>query len=195
MTISSGNSRNRGSSSRADDTGTGPGVSHILANETVEVGAQDNHLTSANFHLVGIDNKIGTVGVDLEGLNRSTSTVLRSSRDRIGASGLRREDIVIITSIGVTLAPSVGISIRISSDGSGSTTVADDVVTRERELRSSYNFHHFLCGNRNRGNTNETVHLSGEGIVTNLIQHHGNRRHVLAVNSDTVHIPSVEILG
>ena len=122
-------------------TSAGPSVNDVIIGETVEVSIQDNHLAFANFHLVGVDLQISTVGVDVEGLDRSTSTV--GSRHRVNTSGGGVEG-----STRRTIAPSISVglvSVRSSGNRSGST-VTDDVVAREREVRSSVNRH--LCSSK-----------------------------------------------
>ena len=115
---------------------TTPSVFDIVIGETIEVSIQDNHLTFANFHSVSSDLQIRTISVDIEGLDRSTSTV--SSSNRVRTSSGRGEG-----STSGTIAPSIGVSvIRIGSSGNlSSSAVTDDVVTREREVRSSVDCH------------------------------------------------------
>ena len=133
-TSSSGNSLTR---DIVNQTSTSPSVFDVIVDETIEVSIQDNNLAVANFHLVSIHLQVGTVGVDVEGLDRGTSTI--GSRHRVSTSSLSGELIAFST-----IAPSVGvfsISINSSSVDGSRSTVADDVVTRERELRSIVDSH------------------------------------------------------
>ena len=134
-------SGNRGTG-RGHETLTSPSVGNVVVRETSQVSVQHNHFAFANFHLVSIHLQVGTVGIDIEGLRGGTSTV--GSGHRVSTSRGRGEG-----SSGSTVAPSVGISVsRVGSSVDRSrSAVADNVVARQREVRSSM---HLNLGGRKR---------------------------------------------
>ena len=127
-----------GGTRRSDKAFTFPSVNDVIIDETVEVSIQDNHFAFTNFHLVSSDLNVSTVGVDIEGLSGSTSTI--GSGNRVSTGSRCLEDITSLTSISITFTPSISIGRR-SSRNRSSSAVTNDVVARKRDFRSSKNFH------------------------------------------------------
>ena len=179
---------NRSTSGVVNQTSTRPSVSNIVTHKAVDIGVQDNHLALANFHLVGIRLQVRTVGVDVEGLNRRANLISIGSGNRVGTSCHSLEFIT----FSLTITPSVGVfSIRInrSSGDRSRSTITDDVVTRERELRSSINGNGLLIRNRRSVATlSDSLHC--EGVLTSSKHIDRQVLEVLTRNLNTVHVPN-----
>ena len=181
----SGNGGTGGRNQRALTVSLRPSVLDVLIHETIEVSVQDNHLAGANFHSVSIDLEVGTVGIDVEGLNSGANII--GSGNRVGTSNRSSEFIT----FRIVTPNIIVISLRInrSSGDRSRSTITDDVVTRERELRSSVNRNGLLI--RNRGSVatfSNSLHC--EGVLTS--SKHINRQvlEVMTRNLNTVHVPN-----
>ena len=183
--VGSGRDSGNGGTGGGHKTLTSPRVSDVVIGEAVQVGVQDNHLAFANFHLVGIHLKVGTVGIDVEGLN-SGANIIRSG-NRVCTSNRSGE----FFTFRIITPNIIIISLRInrSSGDRSRSTITDDVVTRERELRSSINGNSFLIRNRRSVATlSDSLHC--EGVLTGSKHIDRQVLEVLTRNLNTVHVPN-----
>ena len=132
----------------ADQTSTRPSVFDVIIDETIDVSIQDNNFAVANFHLVSRDLEVSTIS---DHANRSGSIATSLSvgnSNGIDTGSCGRE---LFTFSVVLITPNIFIRVlilciirihkrsRSRSDQSSLSTIANNVITRDRNLRSSNN--------------------------------------------------------